>query len=120
MKNDLMQRLHELIEEAYTAVKEMLKEKTVITLLTDDDVDENENMKRSINDDVPDFPHYDKYDYLEQVAMQELRLDGDTVIITGVYKGENFPKKITTTLCQLDGYYAIALANFLCSEMEAN
>lgn len=118
MNNNFISRFHSLIEEAYTAVTEILKNKGTLTLFTQDDIDQNENMKIDLYDNVPDFPFFDRHDYIEYAAIQEIKLDGEQVYITGIYKGNNFPDKITISLDELEGYYAIALAEYLHNDFE--
>lgn len=113
METNFRTRYHELIEESYWEILKLLQKKGDIVLFTQDDIDQNDHMKIDIYDTIPDFPHVDSYAYCEYAAIQEVRSEGEHIYITGVYKGDNYPDKITVTLDELEGYHAIALADYL-------
>lgn len=118
MRRQYKQRLHELVAEAFINITEILKEKGDITLFTQNDIDNIGNSEIDIYDNIPDFPFVDRHNYLEYVAIQHIRLDGETVTLSGVFKTHNFPEVVSISLDELESYQAIALADYLNNDHE--
>lgn len=85
---------------------ESAQQKEIILFNKNDDWD-------TVYDSVPEFPHYDKYDYVQYAAIRSLRWTGDNVEITGVLKGDDYPNESVVTLAELSFEHCINLADYL-------
>ncbi|MBW7892926.1 MAG: hypothetical protein H3C48_18250 [Chitinophagaceae bacterium] len=90
----------------YYIFNEVSQQKEIILFDEQDDWD-------TICDIVPEFPHHDKYDYLQYAAIRRLRFADGNVEITGILKGDDYPQESVITLSDLSIEHSIQLADYL-------
>jgi hypothetical protein len=115
MATGFLDQLNELTEKAKATIYQLIQKDKEITIFEAIDY-EDDVWTKDIYDKVPDFAFYDKAGFVEYAAIKEIRFADDTINVTGVFKGENYPKTITIRLNEMDCQNIIALADYLLSD----
>ncbi|ANH81669.1 hypothetical protein A8C56_12360 [Niabella ginsenosidivorans] len=118
MKRNYLADLHEIKEAARQEIAQIVMQKKSIILFSATG-DEDEEWTADIYDDIPDFPFYSKYGYVDYAAIKEIHLRGKYIEITGILKGDSYPEEIKVQLSELDIYCSAALADYLLTKEAA-
>src|SRR5690606_32965694 len=109
-KNNVMSFLHYLEQLTFAAryyiLTEVERQNQIILFDEKDDWD-------TVSNTVPEFPHFDKYDYVQYAAIRSLRYIDGNVEITGILKGDDYPDESVITLSELSLEHSIQLADYL-------
>lgn len=115
MATVFLDQLNELTEKAKATIYQLIQKEKEVTIFEAIDY-EDDVWTKDIYDKVPDLAFYDKAGFVEYAAIKEIRFADDTINVTGVFKGENYPKTITIHLNEMDCQNIIALADYLLSD----
>lgn len=115
MKPQYINTLNELVDQAKTEIAELFNNKNEI-ILFEPDLKEEGEWTKDIYDEIPDFPFYSKYGFVDYAAIRVVRREEDDIIITGIFKGDSYPGAVTVTLHEIESYHILALADYLLSE----
>jgi len=106
-------QLNKISQSAQNDIQQILSIKKAVTIFTASNDAEDEDWTVDIYDDAPDVPFYDRHGFVEYAAVKELHFAEGTVVITGILKGDCYPKQVQVTLHELDSYSSAALADYL-------
>lgn len=112
MKRTLIEQLNEIKAAAQHAIEQTVMQKQSVILFSATG-DEDEEWTVDIYDDVPDFPFYSKYGYVQYAAVKEIHLREHGIEITGILKGDDYPDEVKALLTELDDFSSISLADYL-------
>jgi hypothetical protein len=112
MKPTYLKRLQQLVTAAQQAIFSKVSQQKEIVLFTISGEEEQE-CSLDIYDEVPDFPFYGKQGFIDNAAIRVLRLQENTVCISGILKGDAYPQQVGIVLQELDAYSSLALADHL-------
>ncbi|MFT4093506.1 MAG: hypothetical protein QM640_07685 [Niabella sp.] len=112
MKRTFIEQLNEIKAAAQHAIEQTVMQKQSVILFSATG-DEDEEWTVDIYDDVPDFPFYSKYGYVQYAAVKEIHLREHDIEITGILKGDDYPDEVKALLTELDDYSSISLADYL-------
>ncbi|WP_018629581.1 hypothetical protein [Niabella aurantiaca] len=112
MKKSFTEQLNAVREAAQQTIRRIVMHKKSIILFSATG-DEDEEWTVDIYDDVPDFPFYSKYGYVQYAAVKEIHLREHGIEVTGILKGDDYPEEVKALLTELDDYSSAALADHL-------
>lgn len=113
MKRNFMIRLEQLTSRAQAAIRLLIQEKKEMVIFGAFADGSGEDWTKDIYDDVPDFPFYGRQGFIGYAAVQAVKLEGDTVIVTGILKNDYYPDSVKVILAEMDSYSSVALADYL-------
>lgn len=113
MSLDFSERVRVITQEARQYIISCISKHTKVILFTSSDNQESGEEWTEDIYEMPEFHHYDKYDYCQCAAIQELFIENDRVCIIGVLKGDSYPDKVTVNIYDLGGESLIDLADYL-------
>ena len=116
MKQTFIEQLNEISEAAQQAIAEQIVQQKSMILFSATG-DEDEEWTTDIYDEIPDFPFYDKHGFVGYAAIKEMHGCDHGIEITGILKGDDYPKEIKVMLNELDDYSSAALADYIFSQI---
>ena len=110
---NFLNKIDKLEAAAKHKISRLVRKQNGITLFRDHG---EEEWEVDIYSDVPDFLWFDLDHNAEWVAAMELKENDGVIEITGIFKGDSYPDKLTVTVSQLDPMGAIYIAHHLMEE----
>lgn len=116
MKKTFIKQLNEITEAAQQAIAEQVAQQKSMILFSATG-EEDEEWTADIYDEIPDFPFYDKHGFSSYAAIKKIHVCDRGIEITGILKGDDYPKEIKVMLNELDDYSSAALADYIFSQI---
>lgn len=119
MKKTFIEQLNEITEAAQGAItREVEKQKSIVLFSATSD--EDEEWTADIYEEIPDFPFYDRHGFVGYAAIKELHLCDQGIEVSGILKGDDYPRQVIVMLNELDDYSSASLADYILLQLPEN